>query len=303
MANYLVSGLINIETTLQVDRFPVVYSPVEYPFFSVDASVSGVGYNITKALTRLGNRVNFLSLLGQDLAVASIREEITANYINDQYVVESAAQTARSIIIYDEEGRRKIYVDLKDQQEQRYPYGIVEKVMPNTDLAILCNINYTRKMIPLAQKNGKAIATDIHAISSLDDEYNQDYMHAADILFMSNDLLPMPEEEWAKEIMAKLSPEIFVIGMGKAGAYMAVKKDDYYGQFPAHDIRPVISSIGAGDALFSAFIHSYMLTQDPYEAIRKANIFASYKVGAKSASSGFLSSSRLNEMYEEKSPA
>jgi sugar/nucleoside kinase (ribokinase family) len=303
MANYLVSGIINIETTLQVDEFPVRYSPVEYPFFSVDATVSGVGYNITKALTRLGNRVKFLSMVGKDLAVASIREEITANYIDDQYVVESAAQTARSIIIYDDEGRRKMYVDLKDQQELLYPYGIVEKVMPNTDLAILCNINYTRKMIPLAQKNGKAIATDIHAISSLDDEYNQDYMHAADILFMSNDLLPMPEEQWAKEIMAKFSPEIIVIGMGKAGAYMAVKKDGYYGHFPTHDIRPVISSIGAGDALFSAFIHSYMLNKDPYEAIQKANIFAAYKVGAKSTSSGFLSSSRLNQMYEEKLPA
>jgi len=46
MPNILVSGLINIETTLRVDGFPIAYNPVNYPFFGVNSSVSGVGYNI-----------------------------------------------------------------------------------------------------------------------------------------------------------------------------------------------------------------------------------------------------------------
>ncbi len=32
MAQILVSGLINIETTLRVDGFPLPYAPVHYPF-------------------------------------------------------------------------------------------------------------------------------------------------------------------------------------------------------------------------------------------------------------------------------
>ena len=51
----LVSGLINIETTVGVDGFPIDYSPVRYPFFGVRSTVSGVGLNVSKALTTSGN--------------------------------------------------------------------------------------------------------------------------------------------------------------------------------------------------------------------------------------------------------
>ncbi|HRF98849.1 MAG TPA: PfkB family carbohydrate kinase, partial [Aggregatilineales bacterium] len=68
MAQILVAGLINIETTLKIDSFPIPYNPVHYPFFGINSTVSGVGYNVAKALTTLGHEVNFLSLLGDDAA-------------------------------------------------------------------------------------------------------------------------------------------------------------------------------------------------------------------------------------------
>jgi ribokinase len=43
MNNILVSGLINVEINIKVDKFPVEYSPVEYNFFGVETDVSGVG--------------------------------------------------------------------------------------------------------------------------------------------------------------------------------------------------------------------------------------------------------------------
>ncbi len=53
MSPILVSGLINIETTVRVDRFPIPYFPVRYPFFGVRSTVSGVGLNVSKALKNL----------------------------------------------------------------------------------------------------------------------------------------------------------------------------------------------------------------------------------------------------------
>ena len=41
MANILVSGLINTETTVRVRQFPVNYYPIDYPFFGVNTAVSG----------------------------------------------------------------------------------------------------------------------------------------------------------------------------------------------------------------------------------------------------------------------
>lgn len=299
MANILVSGLINIETTVQVDEFPVEYSPVEYPFFSIHATVSGVGFNITKALTRLGHRLSFLSILGQDLAVASVRNEMSAHYIDDKYVLELAAQTARSVIIFDKEGRQKILVDLKDYQNKTYPYDIAEKVMMHSDMAVLCNINFTRPMLALAKQIGKPIATDVHAISDIDDDYNREYMEMADILFMSHELLPVPPQEFAKEVIARYQPEILVIGKGREGALLAVREDQGCKEYETIETRPVVSTSGAGDALFSCFIHNYIHTKDPYSSMQKAMVFASYKVGVRSASEGFLSSQRLNQMVQE----
>jgi hypothetical protein len=50
-AQILLSGLINFETTLPIERFPLDYFPVTYPFSGVRSAVSGVGYTLAKALT------------------------------------------------------------------------------------------------------------------------------------------------------------------------------------------------------------------------------------------------------------
>jgi acarbose 7IV-phosphotransferase len=68
---------------------------------------------------------------------------------------------------------------------------------------------------------------------------------------------------------------------------------------PTVRTRPVVNSIGAGDALFSAFIHYYTKTSDPYLAIRKALVFASYKIGAVSAADGFLDEPGLEKLFSE----
>jgi ribokinase len=66
MSKILVSGLINLETTLKVEGFPLPYAPVRYPFLGVRSTVSGVGYNLAKALHTLGDEVVFCSLIGAD---------------------------------------------------------------------------------------------------------------------------------------------------------------------------------------------------------------------------------------------
>lgn len=47
-----VAGLINLETTLRIDGFPIEYSPVRYPFGDVRSTVAGVGLNVAAALNR-----------------------------------------------------------------------------------------------------------------------------------------------------------------------------------------------------------------------------------------------------------
>ena len=117
----LVAGLINIETTVKVDAFPIPYQPQRFPFFGVQNSVSGVGYNVSKALTTLGNHVSLLALVGNDMNSQLVRAALQRDEIDDRLVEATLPQTPQSAILYDPAGRRAIFTDLKDIQERSYP--------------------------------------------------------------------------------------------------------------------------------------------------------------------------------------
>lgn len=293
MREILVSGLINIETTLKVDAFPVTYEPVRYPFWGVNSTVSGVGYNVAKALTVLGDTVCFLSLVGRDLLGQGVAQALLEARISPVHVLPQLAQTAQSVILYEPSGRRQIHVDLKDIQERVYPAERFDSALAECDLAVLCNINFNRPFLARAQRAGVPIATDVHTIYDLDDAYNRDFMAAAHVLFMSNEKLPCAPEEWARRLQERFGTAVIVIGLGAEGALLAVKEDGFMGQVTAVATRPVVNTIGAGDALFSAFVHHYNQTGDPYAAIRQAVVFASYKIGETGAAQGFLTAVEL----------
>jgi acarbose 7IV-phosphotransferase len=297
MSKILVAGLTNIEVTLKVEAFPIPYSPVLYPFHGVNSSVSGVGFNVAKALTRLGDTVNFLSLVGKDAMQKLVKQALSDEEIRGKYVLDRLKNTPQSVIIYDSLGNRQINVDLKDIQDSIYPQVLFQQALDDCSMAVLCNINFARPFLEPARRSGKLIATDVHTIADIEDPYNRDYMAAANILFMSHERLPCSPEDWAKWLQHRYGNEIVVIGMGAQGALLAVKSDNFMERIPAVNTRPIISTIGAGDALFSSFIHYYQKTNDPYESIRKAVVYASYKIGATSAADGFLSAQELDAWF------
>lgn len=297
MSKILVSGLINIETTLKVEGFPINYFPVAYPFFGVRSTVSGVGYNLAKALKTLGNEVDFLSIIGADIHQPVILNELNCLNISTEYIRSDISETAQSVILYDPNGKRQIYTDLKDIQKKTYPTEPLKQALQDSELCVLCNINFSRPFLDIAKQAGKIIATDVHAISSLDDEYNQDFMEKADILFMSHEKLPVSPEKWVQSLWSKFSTPIVVVGLGNQGALLGIKKEGLLTRFPAVTTRAVVNTIGAGDALFSAFIHTLVVTQDPILAIKKAITFASYKIGSIGAAEGFLTAAELDQLY------
>ncbi|MFO7683358.1 MAG: carbohydrate kinase family protein [Chloroflexota bacterium] len=298
MSNILVSGLINIETTLKVDSFPLTYEPVRYPFWGVNSTVSGVGYNVARALTTLGDQVSFFSLSGKDLLGGVVQTALAQDAIPARNVLPLLDQTAQSVIVYEPSGRRQIHVDLKNIQEFEYPLHRFTEALPVCDLAVLCNINFSRPFLAAAQAAAKPIATDVHTISNLEDDYNRDFMAAACILFMSNEKLPCSPEEWARRLQNRYGTPIVVIGLGGEGALLAVKDGHFMERVPAVTTRPIVNTIGAGDALFSSFVHVFSRTNDPYLALRQAVVFASYKIGETGAAQGFLTAVALQNLYE-----
>lgn len=296
MSRILVSGLVNLETTVKVDDFPIPYFPVRYPFFGVRSEVSGVGYNVAKALRALGDAPLLLSLVAPDLAGRQVRDSLSRDGLDGFWVRDGAVETPQSVILYDGDGRRQIHVDLKDVQEREYPKELFAQALAACDAAALCNVNFSRPFLAAARDAGKLVATDVHALSSLEDAYNADFLEAAAIVFLSDESLPVHPEEFARELGKRFRLEVVVVGRGAKGALLHLPREGVVERVPAVKTRAVVSTIGAGDALFSAFLYEYVRNRDAVAALRRAAVFASWKIGAASAADGFLGAEALGRL-------
>jgi sugar/nucleoside kinase (ribokinase family) len=299
MSVFFVSGSINIETTARIDGFPIAYTPVRYPFFGIQSAVAGAGYNIARSLHTLGDTVRFASMIGQDTGGTIIDAQLNAEGIDPAYVVRALDETLASVVLYDPDGKRMINADLKDIQTRSYPPALFKSAVQDVDVAVLGNVNFSRAFLAHAKTLDVPIATDVHAVRDLESDYDGAFMAAADILFMSDENLPVAPEVWTRQVWDRYAPAITVIGMGAQGALLGIREADRIALIPAVTTRPIVNTIGAGDALFSSFLHTFAATHDPELALRKAVVFASWKIGAAGAADGFLSAPELDELYAQ----
>ena len=296
MRKIFVSGLINTETTVKVKEFPIEYFPIDYPFFGVNTRVSGVAYNIVKALKSLGDEVKLVTMTGKDFSADYIKTEVEKVGVDTEYIKSILKATPNSVVLYAPDGRRQIYCDLKDIQDAQYRFE--PSMYEGCDIVVACNTNFNRELLKKVKEDGKIIATDVHVLSDINDEYNNDFMNYSNILFLSDENIKTDYREFLMFIENKFSNDIIVLGMGKKGALMYVKDEAKFYEMPAVDINEVVNTVGAGDALFSAFIHFYAKGLVPEECLKRAQIFAAYKIGFDGASIGFCDEEKVESYLQ-----
>ena len=294
MKKILVSGLINTETTVKIKQFPIEYYPIDYPFFGVNTRVSGVAYNIAKALSTLGDDVVFTTMTGNDFGSHYVDFALKEAKVSTENIKKILKATPSSAVLYDETGRRQIHCDLKDIQESSY--GFTKELYEDCDIIVACNINFNRELLKVAKESGKLIATDVHVLTDINDEYNQDFMNNANILFLSDEGINGEYQDFIMSIEDKFGNDIIVLGMGSKGALMYVKEDDKFYELPAYKTDKIVNTVGAGDSLFSAFIHFYAKGLKPVECLKRAQAFAAYKIGFDGASEGFATEEIIENM-------
>ena len=302
MSRIVVSGLVNVETTLNIGKFPVEYTPIEYKFFGLKSNVAGVAYNVAKALVTLENNVELLSMLGKDGESKVVLEGIKSANIQDKFILPKLNETPTSLILFDTEGKRKIYCDLKDIQETEYPMDNAKEAIEAADLVVACNCNFNRPLLKMAKEMGKTIATDVHVLSDLNDDYNRDFMEYADIVFMSDEIIVSDNKnpwDFLKQMYAMYTPKVIVLGRGSKGALMYLGEQDEFVELVAVKTNEIVNTVGAGDALFSAFVHFYAKGMDVTECLKRAQIFASLKIAYNGASLGFASEEEIEGWYKK----
>jgi len=253
----LIAGLTNVETNLQIPGFPLEYNPVNFPFFGVQTHTSGVGVNLSLALQALGVPTRYLSLLAKDSLGDFSRREMEEQGLDCRWIPSLLKETPASVILREESGRRQIHCDLKDIQETVYPLDLFHRALEGVDLCILTPINFARPLLGLSRQAGRRVATDLHVLSDARDEYHRDFLENAHILFLSNEGILEREEDFVRELAALYPFETAVVGLGGQGSLLWERRQGHQGDFSrvgVHSPRPLVNTIGAGDALFSAFL-------------------------------------------------
>ena len=71
MSNIIISGLVNIETSCRIRKFPIDYYPIDYSFFVFLFSFGGVVMYISKSLKTLGVVVLLVTCLPHEFDLVS----------------------------------------------------------------------------------------------------------------------------------------------------------------------------------------------------------------------------------------
>ena len=294
MKKVLVSGLANIETNVKVGKFPIDYFPICYPSFGVNSNIGGVGYNLAKSFSTLAEDVSLISLLGNDLTAQIILDTLQQDSIKTENIRQVLKGTPSSVVLHSDDGKRQIYSDLKDIQDAQFPFHTVD--ISKYDLIVACNVNFNRPLLRLAREANKLIATDVHVLRSVHDDYNKEFMSNATILFLSDEGIQGQQIGFVlqlKDLYPNLS--IIVVGLGKNGALLYERRHDKLYSLSAVYNKNVVNTIGAGDALFSSFLHFYLKNDDALYSLKLAEVFASRKISYNGASNGFYSESETLE--------
>jgi ribokinase len=146
---------------------------------------------------------------------------------------------------------------------------------------------------------GKTIATDVHVLHDSDDEYNRDFLSSADILFLSDEQIPCSPEDFIHTLKEKYEMKIIIMGQGGNGAMLYSRAEDRILHFDAVKPDRIVNTVGAGDALFSSFIHFYGKGLSAEESLKRAQLFASIKIGYNGAALGFVSEKDLEKEFEK----
>ncbi|NLL77109.1 MAG: carbohydrate kinase family protein [Clostridiales bacterium] len=293
MSKFLVAGIVQKETIVKVDKIPIEYLGVTNKPNTIYTSTGGDAYNESLALEWLGNSVDFMSMVGADESMELINPKGSEVTIVTDYILPRLCHTPTAVVFYDDGRNQQIFEDIKDLRETEYDLNLFKERAARAEMLVLSNANFCRPLIEIGKELRKPIAVNIREYQESKVCYNEDYLRAADILYVSDDHLIEEPYEFVKSLAVKYRPEIIILGQGAEGLILYDKNKNIIAHYNTVKTHGLVNTVGAGNALFSCFLHFYNKTQDSVFAVKNALLFASYKIGFMGTSNGFMTEEQI----------
>lgn len=295
MAKFAVAGIVQVETIVKVEVIPVKYSPVINIPDTIFTNVGGDAYNERVALRALGNEVEFFSMIGKHDMRGLFWDE---DFLGDHdYVLPVLKATPTAVILYDNKRQQQIFEDIKDMRDVEFNMTLFKEKIQDVDAVVLANANFCRPLAAAAKEAGKLLAINFRGFTEEKMQYNEDYFNMADIIYVSDDNIVGSADEFVRKLADNYSAKIIILGQGAKGLTIFSRDDDLLAHYKPVKTNEIVNTSGAGNSLFSCFLHCYVSSGDAVHAIKNALLFASYKIGYMGTSNGFLKEDELEHWY------
>ena len=245
----LVLGGLSFDTIVYLDALPPpVPHTVTATRFHETIGETGAGKALN--LEKLGFHVAFHALLGAD--ALGDRLAATLQHHGIDFIREPDPRgTRRHVNLMDASGDRLSISIAQEGPEPRIDHRPIESLLPECDYVVLNIDDYCRDLIQPIKAAGKEIWSDIHDYNGYN-AYHQDFIAAADYLFLSSDLLP--DYRTFMERMRKLGKRLVVCTHGRDGS-SALSANSQWMEVPSLPDVPIRDTNGAGDAYFAGYLY------------------------------------------------
>ena len=296
MSKFMVAGFVQFETIVKVDKLPLPYKQFQSIPETINTDIGGAGFNEAMVLRWLGNEVDFMSMVARNLSKRQIDAYLKRNEVDlsTDYVLPMLDGMPTSVILYCN-GEKQTFEDVKDIRHVEYDFELLESHVQDKDMVVMSNCNFCRPIIGLAQKYNKPIALNVRSMRADKIAPKEDFMKAADILYISDDDIECDPYDIVNDCRNKYDPKILIMGLGNKGVILYTKEDNSVLEYKPVKTNEIVNTVGAGNALFSAFIHYYAKTKNAKESIKNALLFASYKIGFVGTSNGFMTEQQIEQ--------
>lgn len=290
----VVAGVTSLYTAVGVGEFPLGYSPSSPPAW-MRSEVAGTAGHVASALAALGDEVELCTVTGPDLAGDVIRAYLRDHGLLGEGVIEGAASSL-GVVLVAQDGSRMGYPYLAAVNAVEYPADVFYRCGYEADLLVLTNARFVQPLLHHADGLGIPIAVDVHLVAGPDDERNRPWLEVADVVFCSHERLTCTPAEWVRGVFDRYPGcSVAGVGRGQDGCLLGLR-DGTLAEIEAIAPRGVISTAGAGDALFASFLHTWVATGNPVDALESAVLYAGWNIGDSMPASALLTEADLVDL-------
>ncbi len=295
----------------------ILVKPVTPDIFTRDAAEARIEFlpggdalNVAVSAARMGMKVSLATTLGDDGNGRTIRRYLTEQGVDTSAIRQSERfSTGVSLVLTEPDGERHFLAD-KDILGEIVPEQVTGEMLEGVKIL---SMNSFYKL-PALDDGGVIplfdLAHEKGVLTALDTKENSKgswLQRIEETLYHTDIFLPSYQEaakitgrqdvQAMARAMKKYGMKIFGVKMGSRGSYVTDFKREYFVE--AFPTEKVVSTVGAGDTYFAAFMTAMVRGLDLYECARFAGAAASLAVQTMGAQADLPKAGVLEDMIRD----